>query len=311
MGWNYNKRAFAHNYYAPFIYHIILRKRERFPAFGMVCGDARIPYGNPGCAYIKENELGQTISKSIVGLPKKYPIIRIYQHKLMPDHVHILLRVLEWSPYHLDFYVEELMSYIAKRISIIINHPTSPEDIFDKGYCDKPLLLQRSLPELFDYIRNNPHRLAMRLQYPDFFRRSRQLRINGKEYEGYGNLFLLRNPDKMAVKISRKYSCSKKEELTLKWVGNAQKGSVMVSPFISREEKQIREKIEAAHGSIILIVHEAFPEKYKPGPQNFELCSRGRLLILSLGYDPKTRLSREICRRMNELAAEIAVSPYI
>lgn len=52
MAGKYNKRAFAHNYYAPFIYHIILSKNNAFPVFGTIKGDARIPYGYRGCAEI-------------------------------------------------------------------------------------------------------------------------------------------------------------------------------------------------------------------------------------------------------------------
>lgn len=79
----------------------------------------------------------------------------------------------------------------------------------------------------------------------------------------------------------------------------------MVSPFISKEEKQIREIIEQNRGKIILITHEAFPERYKPADHNLELCSNGRLLIVSMGYPAKTALTREICNEMNKLAVEI------
>lgn len=308
MGWNYNKRAHAHNYFAPFIYHIVFRKREGFPCFGTVEGDARIPFGTPGCAFINENDFGHTISKSIIGLPKKYPIIQIYQHKVMPDHVHILLRVLDWSKYHLDFYMEELDGYIAGRFSKITGEIITRDDIFEEGYCDKPLLLARNLNTQFEYIRLNPHRLAMRIQYPGFFKRKRDLDINGKKYEAYGNLFLFRNPDKMAVKISRKYTQQQIDRLWNDWLVNAQKGSVMVSPFISKKEKSIRKELEERDSRIILITHEAFPEIYKPARHDFDLCSSGRLLIISLGLPPKTPLTREICIQMNNLAREIAES---
>lgn len=306
MGWNYNKRAFKHNYRAPFIYHIVLRKKEGFPGFGTIAGNAQIPYGIDGCAYIKENIVGQIISKSIIGLPKKFPIIQIYQHIVMPDHVHILLRVLDWSEFHLDFYIGEFTDYIAKRISREFGKEISRDVIFEDGYCDKPLLLTRSLDSLYNYIRMNPHRLAMRIQYPEFFRRVRNLEIDGKTYEAYGNLFLLRNPDKAVVKISRRYSEEKKEELKRMWLESAEKGSVIVSPFIAKEEKKIRELVEQRDGKIILITNEAFSERFKPAEHNFNLCSSGKLLIISLGLPPNSSLNRETCNQMNDLAIKIA-----
>ena len=48
--------------------------------------------------------------------------------------------------------------------------------------------------------------MAMRRQYPQFFQRARSIQIGERHYEGYGNLFLQCNPDKEAVKISRKDS---------------------------------------------------------------------------------------------------------
>lgn len=310
MAGRYNKRAFAHNYYAPFIYHIILSKNPAFPKFGCLIGDANIPYKNPGCADIDENEFGHIIAKSIIGLPKKYPIIELYQHKVMPDHVHILLRVTDWSEYHLDFYIKELTEFIAVKTSKLLRRPLIDTDIFEKGYCDKPLLMGISLDGWYKYIRLNPHRLAMRIQYPEFFQRIRNLRIGKKDYEAYGNLFFISNPDKSVIKISRSYSEEKIKELRNNWQIEANKGVIMVSPFVSSKEKEIRKMIEQYGGKIILITHEMFPERFKPSAHNFELCSKGSLLIISLGYPLKTKLTRDICNEMNTLAQEIIRVTY-
>ncbi len=306
----FHQRAFAHNYHAPFIYHIILSKQEKAAPFGDLKGDARIAPGKKGCAFIEESELGKIIAKSIIGIQVTFPILQIYQFIVMPDHVHILLRVKEWSEKHLDDYMEQLVIKITDIYSRLL-YPTQekildPEDIFVPGYCDKPLLLNRNLNSLFIYIRHNPHRLAMRRQFPQFFTRVRQLQIGNMEYEAYGNLFLFRNPDKAAVKISRSFTTEKKSELERYWLSEAQRGTILVSPFISKAEKEIRRKAEELNASIILITHEIFPERFKPSAHDFELCSTGRLLIISLKEPYKTPLSRQICLRMNDLAAEMA-----
>ena len=49
----YHKRAFAHNYRAPFIYHIIFKKMDGCVPFGAVKGDAGIAPSLPGSAYIE------------------------------------------------------------------------------------------------------------------------------------------------------------------------------------------------------------------------------------------------------------------
>lgn len=302
----YHKRAHAHNYRAPFIYHIILKKEDNFKKFGSVRGDARISPGLPGCAFIEESDLGKVIAKSIIAIQRQFPILQVYQFIVMPDHVHILLRVKEWSGKHLDFYIESLVSNISDNYSHLIGTPTSTEDIFQPGYCDKPLLLKRSLNGLFRYIRENPHRLAMRQQFPHFFQRIRKLSIGEKEYEAYGNFFLFRNPDKEAVKISRKFTIEEKEQKKSVWLSAAYKGTVLVSPFISPFEKAIRIEAEVLGAKIILITHEAFTERYKPAAHDFLLCSEGRLLIISLGLPAGTPLSRDHCLQMNTLAETIA-----
>lgn len=294
----YHKRAHAHNYHAPFIYHIILKKDDRCESFGAVAGDARIAPGVKGCATINESALGRCIAKTIINFPALFPILQIYQFMVMPDHVHILLRVKEWSEYHLDFYIGQLVDNICGNYL--------KENIFLPGYCDKPLLLGRSLDGLFRYIRENPHRLAMRLQFPQFFRRTRKLIIGNRHYEAYGNLFLLRNPDKEAVKIRRASSLEEIEQKKSLWLSVAKKGTVLVSPFISKDEKVVRKEAEQLGAKIILITHEAFPERFKPAAHDFELCQQGHLLIISLGLPPKSILSRRDCLDMNNLAKQIS-----
>lgn len=307
---SFHRRAFAHDYYSSFIYHIIINKQPGFNNFGSVEGDARIPFGNPGCARIKESELGKIIAKNIIHLPYEFPIIKLHKFCVMPDHVHMLIQILFRSDKHLDFYMDYLMERIASKYSALTGTAFSVEDIFVKGYCDKPLYDNRSLNGLYIYIEQNPHRLAMRQQQPQFFTRMRHLRIEEKEYEAYGNLFLLRNPDKAAVKISRKFSPDEKAELKESWLTSASTGTVLVSPFIHAEEKEIRSKAEELGAKIILITHTAFGERYKPGARDFALCEEGRLLIISLGLPPKTDLSRSICNRMNDLAKTICSNSY-
>lgn len=302
----YHKRAFAHNYHAPFIYHIIIKKKESFESFGTVCGDARIPPGQPGCAFISESRLGKVIAKEIIRIQKVFPVLQIYQYKVMPDHVHILLRVKEWTDYHLDHYIASLCNNIADSFSGIIAAHVKADDIFQPGYCDKPLLLKRNLDSLFRYIRENPHRLAMRQQFPHFFRRLRRLRIGDEEFEAFGNLFLLRNPDKEAVRVSRRFSPEENKQKRDMWLSVAATGAILVSPFISSAEKSIRAEAESLGAKVILIVHETFPDRYKPSAHDFDLCAEGRLLIISLSLPPKTPLTRSTCLRMNALAEGIA-----
>ena len=303
---SYTRRCHGHDYRAPFIYHIILSKAEECENFGSVRGDAKSTPGLPGSAHIECSPLGNIIQRALKELPKDFPIIQLYQYCVMPDHVHILLRTLERSEMHLGFYITKLKGKVKETYSQLKGREINSEEIFKPNYCDKPLTRRRSLDGLFRYFRENPHRLAMRSQYPEFFQRVRKLKIGEHEYEAYGNLFHFRNPDKEAVKISRKFTEEEKAKKKAWWLEDAAAGTVLVSPFISQEEKAIRVESETLSASIILITHEAFPERYKPAAHDFALCTSGRLLIISLGLPFGTELTRDICQRMNALAEEIA-----
>lgn len=305
---SFHRRSLYHDYRSPFIYHIVLKKRRDCEDFGSVTGDARIPFGSPGCAAIKESRLGIVVAKMVLRLSHDYPILQLHQFCVMPDHVHILLQVLFRSDKHLDFYIDHLKERVAKRFSIGAGESIRADDIFEKGYCDRPLYDDRSLDAWYRYIRENPYRLAVRMQCPHFFQRARNLKIGNYDCQAYGNLFFLRNPDKAVVKISRKFSEEVKAKKRDLWIEVASRGTVIVSPFISPAEKAIRTEVESLGANIILITHETFPERFKPAKHDFDLCSTGRLLILSLGLPPATPLTRSVCIAMNTFAAFLATN---
>lgn len=303
---SYTRRKRNHDYYAAGNYHIILKKLEGTEAFSHITGDAKITPGLPGSVNVKWSPLGRIIADTIHHFHEDFPIIAMYAYCIMPDHVHISLRVKEPSSHHLGYYLSYLKGRVRRAYSQKTGREIASTEIFQENYTDKPLYSNRSLDSLRSYIRLNPHRLAMRLQYPDFFRRVRKLQIGGHDYEAYGNLFHFRNPDKTAVKISRSFSAKEKADKKAFWLENAATGTILVSPFISKEEKAIRAEAEAIGANIILITHEAFPERFKPAEHDFDLCSSGRLLIVSLGEPEGTGLTRDICMRMNNLAEEIS-----
>ena len=306
MAQNYHRRAYAHDYHAPFIYHLIIKKAKACANFGSIRGDAKIAPGKPGCAFVAKNKLGGAIATMLKDLQLQYPFLQVYQYAIMPDHIHILLRVKERTELHLSDYIRIYKQNVVNQYNLVAGTRFSLDDIFEPGYCDKPLLLGRSLETLFRYIRENPHRLAMRQQYPDFFRHVRRLSIGDNTYEAYGNLFLYRNPDKVAVKISRSYDEEKRAALRAEWLETARTGGILVSPFISPAERSIREEAEALGAKIILITHEAFGERYKPAAHDFEQCAAGRMMIISMGQPSGTTLTRELCLQMNDLAATLA-----
>lgn len=213
----------------------------------------------------------------------------------MPDHAHILLFVTRPT-------AEPLGNTIA-RMKARANHESGLQSVFEEGFNDQIILPPRPLDTLFSYIRCNPQRLAVRWANPDFFRRVNRLTLAGTPCRAYGNLHLLENPWKEAVAIHRADTAPKKAHDRARWLYTAANGGVLVSPFISQAEKEIRREAESVDGKIILLTNEAFPERYKPAAHDFERCELGRLLIIApLETLPTTR---DTFLRLNAFAGRI------
>jgi len=133
----------------------------------------------------------------------------------------------------------------------------------------------------------------------------------GQSWDGYGNLFLLDCPEKLALRVSRKASAGEIAALRENTLTEAAQGTVIVSPFISPGERDIATAILAAPvGDVILPKADGFPPLFKPNGCYFDLCVQGRLLILPHSADSAhggaTPLTRETCLALNAACAHIA-----
>ncbi|MDE6249028.1 MAG: hypothetical protein K2M29_04880, partial [Paramuribaculum sp.] len=176
-------------------------------------------------------------------------------------------------------------------------------DIFTPGFHDRYLLPSHKLQTIINYIQDNPKRLLERIQNPLFFQRLNNLEIKGTQLQAYGNLQLLDNPFKAPVVIHRADSEALRSAKLNRWKHLSENGGVLVSPFISPAEKEVRRRCEASGGKIILISNRPFTEKQKPAAHDFEQCSKGHLLILA----PTTALptARRTFLFLNHLAESI------
>lgn len=85
------KRSHWHDYHEKCIYLITVTVKDRKPLLGTVMGDANK-------AWIRLSQEGKTVWNEIEALPKRYPQVRVLQHQIMPDHVHLVLYVTEQLP---------------------------------------------------------------------------------------------------------------------------------------------------------------------------------------------------------------------
>lgn len=289
------RRAWWHDYRAPAVYMVTLRALPEIPPFGSL-----MDFADPRQARIELSDLGQAISNSILDLGNVCPKTEILRHVIMPDHCHILIRVKEKLQDPFGKIIRGLKAGISS------DYGTT---VFDKGFNDRIVRNKRQLLTLYAYIESNPFRLAVRRLHPALFRRHLSITVNNRKMEAYGNIFLLRDYDILPVIIRSKYTQEEKQQLHDRWLRCATNNGVLISAFISKEEKTIRDEAIEAGARIIQIYPNGLPERFKPSGTEFQLCSEGRLLILSpWPYNPEEKkLTRGRSLAMNLIASEIAV----
>jgi hypothetical protein len=108
-----------------------------------------------------------------------------------------------------------------------------------------------------------------------------------------GNPFLLDAPLLVTVRISTATPDDKLAELVDKLGAKAERGAVLVSPWISPGEKAVKAEAVARGGRVVQLLAEGMGRYYKPGGADFDLCAYGRLLQLSPFAPRKAGSARE------------------
>lgn len=173
--------------------------------------------------------------------------------------------------------------------------------IFTEMPFIRPMGHNTQLPNTIRYIDMNPQRLATKRLKPGLFRVQREITIGERNYDGVGNttLLLFEHFDTVHVRSSMVKAAEHGNSESLRNYMNscvlkARQGVVMVSPFISPQEKQVMDVLLREQHPFICLADNGFRGYYKPIDSLFDACAAGRVLILSpWPYDANKRKSRD------------------
>ena len=164
------------------------------------------------------------------------------------------------------------------------------------------------------YVQMNPQRLATKRLKPGFFHVQRDIIIHGRSYDGVGNTMLLMAQifAPVHVRSAMVAAAEHGETESLRNYMNscvlkARQGVVMVSPFISTQEKMVMQVLLREQRPFIILLDNGFRDFFKPSDALFDACASGRVLLLSpWPYDAtKRHISRADCVALNQMADEI------
>lgn len=186
--------------------------------------------------------------------------------------------------------------------------------LFNEMPFIRPMGCRSQLPNTIRYIDMNPQRMATKRLKPGYFRVQQGIEINGRSYGGVGNTTLLMAERFEVVHVRRAMVEAENRgvdkplrDYMNSCVLAARRGAVMVSPFISPQEKQVQQVLLNEQLPFILLIDNGFRDYYKPTDALFDACAAGRVLILSpWPYDAgKRHISREDCKALNLMSEEI------
>ena len=343
------RRMFGHNYAVPGTYEVTIVVAGRRPVFGEIVGTSKAAGDRPR---LKPSVLGQiVIDNEIPKIHHYYPMVEVWQVCLMPDHLHMIVRINQPLPKgkHLGIIMGAFKGGISRAwwklrgtvanatATVAATGPTTGistgavagittgisteatgvkagaamgatgvkagaamgatvsaasaaeqrTPLFEPNYNDHILMRDGQLANWKRYLRDNPLRYIMRREYPNLFQRALCVTIGGVRYSAFGNMLLLRQPEKHQVFFHRRTNGVPTEDTDFwktesqRLISAANSGDVLVTPGISECEKRIKNMALKQRLRLIHLQAEPIGRYWKPELSRFEACAYGSLLILA------------------------------
>ena len=272
-GWDYKGRA---------IYHFTLPVEERYPLFGVLEGE------RAETAFVRLNPFGRRVYQMLCGLAQFYAgkgfALKVLAQKVMPDHVHLVVQVLEPLPQSIGAVVRGFKSGCTKVYKEMYGSGENAAGVHGDGgrdgtgvhgnddgkapvhfarifvrrgsiweqnaayYHERILHAPGQLRRMIDYVKDNPRRLWIKNHNPELFRLHRRTEAAGLSFTSMGNHFLLDWPDKQVVEMSRSATNEEVQERLRIVLAAAHNGTVTYTADIQAAvEETLRRKAEARH----------------------------------------------------------------
>ena len=189
---NMKRRKPWHNYHRKGTYMLTLVVDGRLPVLGRLVMPTQ-----EMSAHVELSALGKTIiEEEVQKIPAFYKTVEVWKLCIMPDHIHMIVRVKEDMPdgKHLGQVVAGFKGGCSRAwwhmkrpcpdeqgvVAAVPSTSTTPAvsaagesaacpPLFESGYNDQILLEDGQLDNWIHYLDDNPRRLAIKRQHPDYF----------------------------------------------------------------------------------------------------------------------------------------------
>lgn len=262
----------------------------------------------PGAPHIELSPLGINVKESLERMPQVEPKIELVCYSIMPNHIHFIIAVRGELSRPIGTIIRSFMGATSRSLhmlkaegkiqwnsaaaSIARKASTEKPSLWQPGYCIGICHTEQKLHTRIGYVMENPFFGILETERHDFMKRTMMLTIKGRRYSGYGNMLLLKEPDRLQVFCHRNHPVTHEPyHLTQDFMEEKQAilnaasdGVVIVTPGISPGEADIMWSVLQNGGNVINIQQEEIPisDKWHPEKERRIYCSQGQMLVLSV-----------------------------
>ena len=241
-------------------------------------------------------------------MPQVEPKIELVCYSIMPNHIHFIIAVRGELNRPIGTIIRSFMGATSRSLhmlkaegkiqwnsaaaSIARKASTEKPSLWQPGYCIGICHTEQKLHTRIGYVIENPFFGILENERHDFMKRTMMLTIKGRRYSGYGNMLLLKEPDRLQVFCHRNHPVThepyhltqdfREEKQAI--LNAAADGVVIVTPGISPCEADIMWSVLQNGGNVINIQQEEIPinDKWHPEKERRIYCSQGQMLVLSV-----------------------------
>ena len=262
----------------------------------------------PGAPHIELSLLGIKVKESLERMPQVEPKIELVCYSIMPNHIHFIIAVRGELSRPIGTIIRSFMGATSRSLhmlraegkiqwnsaaaSIARKASTEKPSLWQPGYCIGICHTEQKLHTRIGYVIENPFFGILENERHDFMKRTMMLTIKGRRYSGYGNMLLLKEPDRLQVFCHRNHPVThepyhltqdfREEKQAI--LNAAADGVVIITPGISPGEADIMWSVLQNGGYVINIQQEEIPisDKWHPEKERRIYCSQGQMLVLSV-----------------------------
>ena len=272
----------------------------------------RALFGRVENAAVVLSELGRLVLESVEAIPRFNPGIALFEHVLMPDHLHMNLRIQPGLAEPLQV-LGAAMRRFKTYTTTLARKMLGLSTLWQQGYHDRICVSRRFIEAITRYIRYNPLKYELMYNQPEHMRIHEPLdspRLDADDFwKGMGNTALLSPETKLlALRVSRRVPVGEIPHVVSRIGDAVRAGFVVVSGFISPGEVAVRDMLlKNREARFIHILPSCMTLRHRPDSRYLQPLAEGRFLEIAQGND-ETEFGRGACLALNEEIRAMALA---